>query len=418
MRSLHTVGGDEPSERPRLLRSGYGEELLGVANIGNWYHGDVTASATDVASINMSSEDDALRLAIVGRLRAATVPDLWAKTFDPIYRSRPRRVVVDGSGITYCDGAGLAFFAELRRTAATIGARVEMERFAFDLNDLVQLSALPDPLAPELHPVRPLDVISQAGKAAAEVMGDLYAMVAFLGHLLAAVLWSLLHPRRMRWRDVLVVAEKAGVNAVPVVSLLGFLIGLILAFQSAIPMERFGAIEVIPTIVSIAVIRELGPLIASILLAGRSGSAFAAEIGTMRVTEEVDALRTLGLDPVKFLVVPRVLAVMLVMPLLTAFCNLMAVIGGYTVMVNYGFTFARYTSAVRKAVEYQDFVGGIVKSVVFALIIGGVGCLCGLRTGAGPGAVGDSTTRAVVTGIVLVIVADGVFGVVYYYLGI
>jgi phospholipid/cholesterol/gamma-HCH transport system permease protein len=243
-------------------------------------------------------------------------------------------------------------------------------------------------------------------------------MVGFLGELTAAMAWTARHPRRLRWRDLLAVAEKAGANAVPVVGLLGFLIGLILAFQSAVPLQRFGATEVIPIIVTVAVLRELGPLIAAILLAGRTGSAFAAEIGTMTVTEEVDALRTLGLEPVRFLVVPRVLAVAAVTPLLVTLCDLMALIGGYTVMVNYDFTLVRYLNSVRNAARYQDFLGGVVKSVAFALIVGGIGCLCGLRTGAGPGAVGDSTTRAVVASIVLIIVVDGIFGVAFYYLGI
>lgn len=372
----------------------------------------------DVASVEVLPQGDILRVAITGRLTASMVPNVWSNALGPIRQSRPRQVIVDGSGVTYCDGAGLALFAQIRRSAAMLGASVVIEGLAADLNELVRLADLPDPLAPQLRPNKPLDVVSQAGKAALDVLDDLRAMVSFLGELLAAITWTLLHPRQLRWRDLFAVAEKAGANAVAVVCLLGFLIGLILAFQSAIPMQRFGATEVIPIVVSVAVIRELGPLIACILVAGRSGSAFAAEIGTMKVTEEVNALQTLGLDPVKFLVVPRVLAAMMVTPLLSVFCSLMGVVGGYTVMANYDFTIARYLSAVRNAVHYQDFIGGVAKSVVFAFIIGAIGCLRGLRTGAGPGAVGDSTTRAVVASIVLVIMADGIFGVVFYYLGI
>jgi len=211
---------------------------------------------------------------------------------------------------------------------------------------------------------------------------------------------------------------KAGVDAVPVVSLLGFLIGVILAYQCAVAMQRYGITSAIPAVVGIAMFRELGPLITAVLLAGRSGSAYAAEIGTMTVTEEVSALRTLGLNPVRFLAVPRVLAAMLVTPLLAVFCNLLGVLGGYTVMAGYQFTFAQYVNAVRHATNYQDLAGGVLKTVAFAFIVGGIGCLRGLRTGDGPGAVGDSTTRAVVAGIVLVIVTDGLFGVAYYYLGI
>lgn len=357
-------------------------------------------------------------VAIMGRLTSATVPSLWAKGIDPIRQSKPRRVIVDGKGITYCDGAGLAFFAQIRRTAATLGATVSLEGLSPDISDLVQLAALPDPRAPQLVPTKRPSIVWQIGKASADVFDDAGAMIAFLGELLSAIAWALRHPRQLRWRDVVAVSEKAGADAVAVVCLLGFLIGLILAFQSAIPMQRYGATEVIPIIVSIAVVRELGPLIACILLAGRTGSAFAAEIGTMKVTEELNALSTMGIDPVKFLVVPRVLAVMFVTPFLSVFCSLMGVVGGYTVMTNYGFTIARYASTVQKVVTSQDVCSGVGKSVVFAFIIGGIGCLRGLRTGAGPGAVGDSTTRAVVAGIVLIIVFDGIFGVTFYYLGI
>jgi len=357
-------------------------------------------------------------VAITGRLTAATVPNLWGRGIDPIRQSKPRRVIVDGKGVTYCDGAGLAFFAQIRRTAAMLGSTVSIEGLSPDLSDLMELAALPDPLAPQLAPTKRPSIVLQIGKGSADVFDDAGAIIAFLGELLSAFTWVCLHPRQLRWRTVVAVAEKAGADAVAVVCLLGFLIGLILAFQSAIPMQRYGATDVIPIIVSIAVVRELGPLIACILLAGRTGSAFAAEIGTMKVTEELSALSTMGIDPVKFLVVPRVLAVMFVTPFLSIFCSLMGVIGGYTVMTNYGFTFARYASTVQKVVRCQDFCSGVGKSMVFAFIIGAIGCLRGLRTGAGPGAVGDSTTRAVVAGIVLVIVCDGIFGVTFYYLGI
>ncbi len=159
-------------------------------------------------------------------------------------------------------------------------------------------------------------------------------------------------------------------------------------------------------------------LIALILMAGRTASAFAAELGTMKVTEEVNALRAMGLDPVRFLAVPRVLAAIATAPLLAIISSMMGVLGGYMVMVDYGFGFDRYARQVQHALTYKDLLGGEAKTLVFGLIVGGVGCLRGLRTGNGPGAVGDSTTRAVVASIVLIIAADGVFGVVYYYLGL
>jgi phospholipid/cholesterol/gamma-HCH transport system permease protein len=211
-------------------------------------------------------------------------------------------------------------------------------------------------------------------------------------------------------------ADKVGTDAVPVICLLGFLIGAILAFQSAPALSNFGARDLIPTLVSIALIRELGPLIACILMSGRTASAFAAELGTMTVTEEVSALRAMGLDPVRFLAIPRVLAAIAVAPILSVISSLMGELGGYTVMLNYGMGFARYEHQVQNAVGARDLISGEVKTLVFGLIVGGVGCLRGLRTASGPGAVGESTTRAVVTSIVLIIAIDGLFGVLFYYL--
>jgi phospholipid/cholesterol/gamma-HCH transport system permease protein len=214
------------------------------------------------------------------------------------------------------------------------------------------------------------------------------------------------------------IAEKVGVNAVPVLSLLGLLMGVILAFQSAVPMERYGARDAVPAVVAIAVMRELGPLITAVLLAGRSGSAFAAEIGTMKVTEELSALESMGIHPVRFLAVPRVIAAMIVTPLLCVVCNVMGILGGYIVMSGFGYTALRYAHAVKNVSDLSDLLGAVAKTVVFALLVAGVGCLRGMRTASGPGAVGDSTTRAVVSGIVLVLIADGVFGVLFYYLRI
>jgi phospholipid/cholesterol/gamma-HCH transport system permease protein len=378
----------------------------------------MTTTAADDAYVRVSHRDAVLEIGLAGRLTAGTVPQVWGGALDPVRLTRAQRVVVEGSGLTYCDGAGLALFAEIRRTAAIHARATAVEGLAPELLALVQRAALPDPLAPQLRPPRVPGFLEQVGRGAADLFDDLRTIIAFLGELVAALAWAVFHPRRVRWADLLTVAVKAGVDAVPVVSLLGFLIGVILAYQCAVAMQRYGITSAIPAVVGIAMLRELGPLITAVLLAGRSGSAYAAEIGTMTVTEEVSALRTLGLNPVRFLAVPRVLAAMLVTPLLAVFCNLLGVLGGYTVMAGYQFTFAQYVNAVRNATNYEDLAGGVFKTVVFAFIVGGIGCLRGLRTGDGPGAVGDSTTRAVVAGIVLVIVADGLFGIAYYYLGI
>jgi len=362
--------------------------------------------------------DGLLSIILTGRIDRESLTALWPKATGLLGRGPAKRVVIDASGVAYCDGAGLGLFAELRRLAARQGAQAEIVGLASDLQRLVAMAELSDPTAAELTHVSPPGLVVKVGRATAEILDDLHNIIAFMGELTLVLLWAITHPHRIRGRELGAICEKVGVDALPVVCLLGSLIGLIMAFQTAVPLQRYGAVSVIPSIVSIAMVRELSPLITAIILAGRSGSAFAAEIGTMRVTQEIDALQTFGLDPVKFLAIPRVLAGVLMAPLLTMFNIVLGVSAGYLVMANYGYSVRFYVDGVIAAVGYVDLLGGIAKTVVLGLVIAAIGCLRGLRTEKGPSAVGDSTTRAVVAGIVLIVVADMVFGVVYFYLGI
>ena len=212
--------------------------------------------------------------------------------------------------------------------------------------------------------------------------------------------------------------DEAGLRAFGLTALLGFLIGLILAFQSAIPMRQFGAEIFVPNLVGISLLRELGPLMAAVILAGRTGSAFAAELGTMTVNEEIDALRIMGIDPIALLVLPRLLAAMLVMPVLALLMDLAGLLG-----MTRGDGDARLpagrrgASSCRPGCALKDLVGGLVKAAVFGLAIGLVGCRAGLGAGRGPRAVGDAATAAVVGGIVSIVLLDGVFAVLFFRLG-
>jgi phospholipid/cholesterol/gamma-HCH transport system permease protein len=218
----------------------------------------------------------------------------------------------------------------------------------------------------------------------------------------------------MRWPEVLRVIEQAGVNALPIVALISLLVGLIIAFEAAQPLAQFGAQIFIANMMGLLMVRELGPLMTAILLAGRSGSAFAAELGTMKVNEELNALETMGLDPVCFLVVQRICASIVLAPLLTAFSMLMGLAGGILVMLSLGFPLSSILSQLASTLTAKDVVVGTLKGVVFGGLVSGVGCLRGLQTRKGPAAVGESTTRAVVAGILLIVLADALFSVVIY----
>jgi phospholipid/cholesterol/gamma-HCH transport system permease protein len=193
---------------------------------------------------------------------------------------------------------------------------------------------------------------------------------------------------------------------------------VILAFQAAVPMRQFGAEIFVADLVGLSILRELGPLMTAILLAGRSGAAFAAEIGTMKVNEELNALTTMGLDPVRFLVVTRILAALLMVPLLSLFADLIGVLAGGLTMLSFSIPIVTYLKEVDSIVDLKDVLAGLVKTPVFAILIAGIGCLRGLQTQTGASAVGISATRAVVSGIVLLVVVDGIFAVIYYILDI
>lgn len=320
--------------------------------------------------------------------------------------------------IDYCDGTGIGLLVEMERQTVLHGGSFELDglrnefvklREQFDLSQLTELpSSRPEPCClPEA-----------TGMAVVKTWRALQALVAFTGELSVALLAALRRPQSVRWRDVWLIAEKAGADALPIVALLSFLVGLIMAFQAAIPMRQFGTEIYVANLIGLATLRELGPLMTAIILAGRSASAFAAEIGTMKVNEEIDALTTMGLAPIPFLVVTRVLAALFVTPLLTVFADLLGLAGGSVVLLSLDYPLVTYIHQVQSAVSMGDCLGGLAKSLVFGIIIAAIGCLHGLRTGRGASAVGDAATRAVVSGIVLIVIGDGIFSVLYYYLGI
>jgi phospholipid/cholesterol/gamma-HCH transport system permease protein len=212
--------------------------------------------------------------------------------------------------------------------------------------------------------------------------------------------------------------DEIGLRAFPLTLLLGFLIGLILAYQSSIPLKRFGAEIFVPNLVGISLLRELGPLLAGVVLAGRTGSAFAAELGTMTVNEEVNALRIMGIDPMVMLVLPRILAAILVMPALTLLMNLAGLAGMTVVMETLGFPWSAVSNQLQQWLKLGDLMGGLFKSACFGLVIGAIGCRAGLSAGFGPRAVGDAATAAVVGGIVAIVAMDGVFAILFFRLGI
>jgi phospholipid/cholesterol/gamma-HCH transport system permease protein len=222
--------------------------------------------------------------------------------------------------------------------------------------------------------------------------------------------------RRFRFGRAVHQAMAVGVEAVPIVSLISFFVGTILALQGAYELRRLGALHLVAGAVAISMTRELGPLMTAVVVIGRSGSAFAAEIGTMKVNEEIDALKTMALEPIPFLVAPKFLAMLLMVPCLTTWADLMGVLGGgFFGVTSAGFTWGSYLRATMDALVLRDINTGLIKSAMFALVITAVGCQEGFSTGLGSEEVGRSTTSAVVKSIFLVIVVDLVFTAIFYF---
>jgi phospholipid/cholesterol/gamma-HCH transport system permease protein len=374
-------------------------------------------SASSPVTVELRLGPGAAVLALAGTLDVATTAAARREVVRRLAAS-PSALVVDASGIDHGDMSGMSLLYELSQGQVVPGVRATVKGLRSEFQTL--LGAFPPPA--ELVGIREgrvrRRVFEEVGAATQSVLADLRDQMIFIGGVVQGFGAVLRRPRAMRWGEVAVVFEKAGVNALPIVSLISLLTGLIIAFEAAQPLEMFGAQIFIANMIGLVMVREFSPIFTAIILAGRSGSAFAAEIGTMKVNEELNALETMGLDPMRFLVVQRVFAGTMLMPVLTAYSMAAGVFGGILVMMFMGFPFAQIWGQLSGALGVHDVLVGTFKSFVFGAIIAGLGCLRGMQTKEGPSAVGDSATRAVVAGILMIIVVDAVFAVLTYVLHI
>ena len=376
-----------------------------------------SATQTECETDVKLGPDGIARVVLKGRLSARTVTDCWDSLERSLNGAQVKALEVDVSGVDFCGGAGFALLRYLNMGKMTPGATVSLVGLASEFQTVFEgfTSRDYDNFRPQVgkraHPL-----VEEVGHATGQLIEDFRDQVDFLGGIAANLPASLVNRKRMRWPEVRHVFELAGANAVPIVSLVSLLLGFIIAFESAQRLAEFGAQIYVANTITIVMVREMGPLMTAILLAGRSGSAFAAEIGTMKVNEELNALETLGLSPIRFLVVPRIVAGVLVAPLLTCYSILMGVVGGTLVMLGLGFSLMLILHQMASSVHLSDLWVGISKGVVFGVIVSGVGCWRGLQTEQGPSAVGLSTTKAVVTSLLLIIVADACFSTISYFL--
>jgi phospholipid/cholesterol/gamma-HCH transport system permease protein len=358
-----------------------------------------------------------MALSISGRVSLETLEELRDDVEKIFAGPVGAALRVDLSGIRYLDSAGALALLDLRSQAEARGIAFQFVNAAEESRRILNLLDRPTLKTPPLiFGRKSANILEQAGESTRALVKDFLAVMEFVGELIRGLAYSLIHPRSVRWDDVVFYMKRAGMDGLPIVSLISFLIGLVIAFMSSLQLKQFGAYLYVASLVAIAIVRELGPLMTGIIVAGRSGSAFGAEIGTMMVNEEVDALRTLGFDPTRFLAVPKVIAAMLVVPLLTLYADVFGILGGLLIGVMFlDLTVYSYVDWTLWSIGLFDIVSSLVKSVVFAALIAGIGCQRGFGVRGGAAAVGSATTSAVVAAIFLIIVVDSIFAVILHY---
>ena len=353
-----------------------------------------------------------------GTLTFADGGGLWADLRSKLSNEAQTSVRFDLSKLESIDGGAMALLVQSKWDMQTAGVKCEFAGGNAAINKILALyegDATPTPQPPNVH----IGFFGRMGNNTVEALREGQLFLAFVGSTVLAVGGVLRRPRTGNWHDVAPIMSRTGADAVPIVALITFLIGFVMAFQSAVQLKQFGANIYVADLVALSITRELGPLMTAIIVCGRSGAAFAAELGTMKVSEEIDALRTMGIGPLRFLVGPRILALFLVLPVLTLMGDLMGILGGLLVgVVNLDLTITGYLNETRGALELWDVFQGIIKAGVFGLAIGFISCSHGLATTGGAEGVGKRTTASVVMSLFALILIDAVFTLAFHELGL
>ncbi|MCK5852631.1 MlaE family lipid ABC transporter permease subunit [bacterium] len=369
----------------------------------------------DSLQIDIDEKNSIANVKLAGRLDVKNA-SLKLSQFDTQTKGlHLKKLLLDLSEVDYFDSAGAAVVIEIERFCKEQNCYFSIVGMTEDIKNfisLIDINLLAEPVK-YISPER-VGTIIRIGKASLKFIDDLKNVIVFIGEVTMALMYAIIHPRYVRWGDILLLFERTGVNAVPILITIQFLIGVILALLGAGQLAQFGAEIYVANLVAIAMVQELGPMITAVLVAGRSGAAFAAEIGTMKVSEEIDALESMGINPQHFLVIPRIIAVTLAMPCLLLIANVAGIVGGIvTVMLFLDIPTSMYIAQTLDSINMFIIFQGFVKSIVFAILIAGVGCMRGFEVKGGAGDVGLSTTSAVVSGIFLIVVFNGFFTVIF-----
>ncbi|MEW6742471.1 MAG: MlaE family lipid ABC transporter permease subunit [Planctomycetota bacterium] len=365
--------------------------------------------------------DGVARLVFTGHITFREASELWHSVRQLLAeKSLPAGgVTFDLARVEAIDGGTLALVLQLESETAARGVATAIAGARGPVAAMLDLYRSAR-CASDLRstPVR-VGVFDQIGRNAVYVVELGKRVLAYIGDLVTALMGALRSPRTVNWRDLGLLMERTGADGLPIVTLINFLVGLVMGFQAAVQLRQFGANIFVADLVGLTVTREIGPLMTAVVVTGRSGAAFAAEIGTMKVSEEIDALRTLGLCPYRFLVFPRTLALVLVLPMLTLVADLVGMLGGLVVgLLGLDLTFSAYVLQTQERLDLWDVFGGVLKSVFFALAIALIACERGLAATRGAEGVGRSTTSAVVSTLFTLIALDALFTIVFHMFGV
>ena len=341
-------------------------------------------------------------------------------TIEQELRSRPtaRALAFDTRGVEDWDSGFVVFVRQALDVGGHLHLDTDFSGLPAGVRKLLDLAgAVPE--RETRRGARPVSLVARVGAAAVRAAGQTREMVTFLGSACVALGRFVRGRARLRRADLLVTIQEAGPEALGIVSLISFLVGVILAYVGAVQLRRFGAEIYVADLVGIAMARQMGAMMTGIIMAGRTGAAYAAQLGTMRVNEEIDAVQTMGISPVEFLVLPRMLGLIVMMPLLTVYADLVGILGGAIVSIGMlGIGFIPYWNRTWMAVDLSDIAVGLVSASVFGVLVAIAGCLRGMQSGRSSAAVGLAATSAVVTGIVLIVTADAILTVIYDALGL
>ncbi len=352
-----------------------------------------------------------------GEVNVKTAPVLLKKLRRLLANKSLSPITIDLGGVSRFDDYGAFVLIELKHLAAGRNREFHIVNAGIRTKEILALVNFDSfekfaPLKKKKHE----NIMVHLGDSTIEIGLGMRFLISFLGSMILSLIHVCRHPKSLRVNDTITLMKKTGVDALPIVAMISLLLGLVMAFMSSIQLKQFGANIYVASLVALAMVSELGPIMTAIVVAGRSGSAFAAEIGTMKIYEEIDALFAMGFDPVVFLVVPRVIAAMIMIPILTLFSNVFAIAGGLLVGVTMlDLTFVSYISQTMESLTLFEVGWGLTKSVVFALLIAWMGCLRGFQAKGGASAVGNAATSAVVSSIFLIILFDSVFAIARSY---